>query len=412
MTSPRHQRNCKPVVTALLVMGAGTGYAAAADVYDPATAMLHIPSATVGDATYSDVVVEVARILDGPSGDAPYADRDIYDPSIGEFRVGTVKVGVSTYHNVGIAAARLVSVGSVTGAAVYDGNTLAIPSVSVSGDRRYTHVVVVPGKVLAVAGGLPARGGDVYDPSSHRLTMPGLAANGRVYTNVTVTVDHVISIGGAAISPATPGSTTETFDFSYLFADGQKVTGDFTGTTTNGGLSVTDISNIQVELNGVAFAPVTVDGVSLGNATLQADAWNPATDSFSDTAPVTLYANGALNNFIFSDVDAAKNASPDYLFGYVNDGTNGIHEVLADNFLQTDSFSTSEGNSYQQALDTPGTAADWTLTVAPASGGPTDAPLPPWALGALGVGLVGIASRRLALSRPGNRSTTARSPHR
>jgi hypothetical protein len=191
----------------------------------------------------------------------------------------------------------------------------------------------------------------------------------------------VVALLGAS---ASAGAGTVTFDFSYGFGDGQYVTGDFTGTTTNGGRSVTNISNIQVQLDGVGFAPVVVVGVTLGNATLQADTWNPSTASFSDTIPVTIYANGVLNNFIFSDVDAATNTSPDYEFGYINDATNNLYSVVAANFLQG-----------QEALDSPGDAADWTLTEVQ-TGVQTDGPIPLLALGALGAGLVGIASRRAA----------------
>jgi len=44
---------------------------------------------------------------------------------------------------------------------------------------------------------------------------------------------------------------------------------------------------------------------------------------------VTIYQNGALNNFVISDVDAAGNTSPDYEFAYINDATNGIFQVTA-----------------------------------------------------------------------------------
>src|ERR1700691_5212802 len=136
----------------------------------------------------------------------------------------------------------------------------------------------------------------------------------------------------AALLGASAAASASTFDFSYVFADGQQVTGDFIGTTTNGGQSVTNISNIQVQLNGIAFAPLG----GVGNATLQANAWVPSTGTFTDTTPVTIYANGALNNFVISDVDAATSASPDYEFGYINDSTNGIYQVVAANFLQSD----------------------------------------------------------------------------
>jgi len=180
-----------------------------------------------------------------------------------------------------------------------------------------------------------------------------------------------------------------TYDFTYTFSDGQEVTGSFNGVSTDGGLAVTDISNIQVALNGIAFAPVVVGGVTLGNATLQANAWNPSSATFTDSTPVTIYANGALNNFVFSDVDAAVNSSPDYEFAYLNDATNGIYQAVAANFLQTDSFSTAEGNATQLALDSPGNTASWTLSeVVPV---PVPAPV---LLLASGLGLFGLVGRR------------------
>jgi hypothetical protein len=193
----------------------------------------------------------------------------------------------------------------------------------------------------------------------------------------------------AALLGASAVASASTFDFSYSFADGQEVTGDFTGTTANGGQSVTNISNIQVQLNGIAFAPVTTGGVTYGNATLQANTWNPTLAAFDDTTPVTIYANGALNNFIFSDVDASTNTSPDYEFAYINDATNNVFQAVAANFLQSDAFSKAEGNSTQLAIDSPGTAANWTLTEV--------APVPiPAALGlfASGLGLFGARGRR------------------
>ena len=193
-------------------------------------------------------------------------------------------------------------------------------------------------------------------------------------------------IAAALIGTSTAASASSgIFDFTYSFGDGQEVTGDFTGTTTDGGQSVTNIGNIQVQLNGIAFAPVVSNGVTLGNATLQANNWNIAEAAFDDTTPVTVYAIGALNNFAFSDVDAAVNSSPDYEFSYINDSTNGINEAVAANFLQSDSFS---GNSTQLALDTPGNASNWQLSEVAAV--PAPATL---ALLAVGLGVLGFRGR-------------------
>jgi len=194
----------------------------------------------------------------------------------------------------------------------------------------------------------------------------------------------------AAIVAAALGASAlvsaQNFDFSYTFGDGQQVTGSFTGVTTNGGQSVTDIGNIQASLNGIAFAPVTVNGVTYGNATLQANAWNSGLEAFDDTTPVTIYANGALNNFIFSDVDAATNTSPDYELAYINDGANGIFQLVAANFLQSDSFSTAEGNATQLAIDAPGVASEWKLSEVSPVPLPDTLPLLLSGLGLLGLG--------------------------
>lgn len=210
--------------------------------------------------------------------------------------------------------------------------------------------------------------------------------------HVLVAAILLATFGGRALadSPAT-------FNFSYTFGDGQQVTGSFTGVSTDGGQSVTQISNLAVTLNGIPFAPVAVNGATLGNTPLQLNAWNTTLETYDDTTPVTIYANGALNNFVISDVDAAVNSSPDYYLTYINDPVAGS-TVVAANFLQTDSFSTAEGNTNQLAIDSPAVASSWQLTEG-AAGTSGDGPMPLWAIGALGAGLVAVARWRLHAPR-------------
>jgi hypothetical protein len=179
---------------------------------------------------------------------------------------------------------------------------------------------------------------------------------------------------------ASAAASADTFDFSYLFADGQDVTGSFTGTSTDGGQSVTNASNIQVSLNDIAFTGGAGSQLILNTWNTSTETWNSA------SSPTTIFKNGALNNFSISDADASINTSPDYEFAYLNDPANA--GVVAANFLQSDSFSVG---STQLAIDAPGIASSWKLTdVSPV---PIPAALP---LLMSGLGLLGFARRRRA----------------
>jgi hypothetical protein len=188
----------------------------------------------------------------------------------------------------------------------------------------------------------------------------------------------------AAVCAALTGGAAHaasTYDFTYTFTDGQQITGSLLGTSANGGQTVTNVSGLQVSFNGIAFAG--------GAGPLQLNAWNTATESFTDSAPVTIYANAALNNFSISDVDTAVNTSPDYEFSYINDPALGT-EVVAANYLHSDSF--SGPGATQLDIDAP-TSGTWTLAAAPV---PLPASLPLLASSLGGLGLLGIGRRRIA----------------
>ncbi|HXO57260.1 MAG TPA: hypothetical protein VN866_12065 [Mycobacterium sp.] len=188
----------------------------------------------------------------------------------------------------------------------------------------------------------------------------------------------------AAVCAALTGGAAHasTFDFSYTFTDGQVITGSLMGTSTDGGQTVTNISDLQVSFDGVAFLG--------GQGPLQIDTYNPATETFTDTTPATISANGALNNFVISDVDAVV-GTPDYEFLYINDPNPFVgSQVVAQNFLQTN----SSGDSTQLGIDEPANAGAWTLTAATPVPLPATLPLLASALG--GLGLFGIGRRRIA----------------
>jgi hypothetical protein len=68
---------------------------------------LTIPAVTVGNATFSNMVVTVAGIVSGPSGGAPSGNADSYNPANNELTIPSVTVGANTFNNVIIKVGNL-----------------------------------------------------------------------------------------------------------------------------------------------------------------------------------------------------------------------------------------------------------------------------------------------------------------
>jgi hypothetical protein len=156
---------------------------------------LRMPTVTVGNVVYSDVVVTLGGIVIPPNGTSPSSNGATYDPATQHLTVPSVLVGSTTYFNVVITVGSLVSIGGVTGADQFNGTYLTIPSVLFNGSV-YSNVVINIGSKISVAGGMPNSAQDEYDPQTNILTIPGIQYNGTVYSNVTVTPTHIVSVGG------------------------------------------------------------------------------------------------------------------------------------------------------------------------------------------------------------------------
>jgi hypothetical protein len=184
----------------------------------------------------------------------------------------------------------------------------------------------------------------------------------------------------AAALGASAVASADNFDFSYVFTDGQEITGSFSGLTANGGQSATGISNLQVSFNDIAF--------SGGAGPLVLNTWNTSSETFNaPSSSTTIFANASQNNFGISDVDQSVNSGPDYFFNLVNDPTHPLvgSSVTAFNALQSDAFSGPGGIQF----DTDNLTGTWTLTDVSA------VPLPPGLpLLLSGLALFGIVARR------------------
>jgi hypothetical protein len=179
-------------------MFAAATRAGAVDTYDPATRQLTIPTLKIGAATYSDVVVGIARVVSGPSGKLVIGSVDSYDLATGELKVPEVFVGSAAYFNVVVAIEYLASIGSVSGADGFSDGVLTVPTLQ-QGNMLYTGVkMTVPlANVIGISGGMPAAIRDQFDPADNALIIPAVQVGSKVYTNVTVSANdgNVLSVG-------------------------------------------------------------------------------------------------------------------------------------------------------------------------------------------------------------------------
>ncbi len=260
------------------------------DTYNGAD--LTIPAVSVGSATFSNMVVTVASIVSGPSGTAPYGSEDSYNPANNELTIPAVMVGTRTFYNVIIKVGSLVSVGSVSGADVFTGTDLIIPSVQVLGGAIYNNVVITIGSIQSAGGGMPGNVRDVYNAATKELTIAAVEVSGHVYTNALITPGRIVSINNAVASAN--GSITG----AWVRGVTVTLSGAASGTTTtdvNGNYSFSNLPSGQSvtftpSLAGYLYAPtgqtVPIPAGSTAAVTVPAMSASPVYASYSITGTV------------------------------------------------------------------------------------------------------------------------------
>ena len=230
----------RSALPAALLLTAGPGVGRAADTY--VNGVLTIPSVIIGNADYTNLVVDVQSIAVPPTAiSVALLPGDIWNPVTAELYAATANVGPTSYYNGVGRIGNLVSIGSVAGADTYAGGSLQLPAVQVLGGSVYTgvQVAVAPQDIQGVAGGMPQVRQNVYDPTTHQLTVPVAAFNGRYYTNVTATVlpGQVQQVqGGPQLQDTVLYSFTGGSDGAEPFVSViQGTDGNFYGTTFYGG---------------------------------------------------------------------------------------------------------------------------------------------------------------------------------
>jgi hypothetical protein len=196
-----------------------------------------------------------------------------------------------------------------------------------------------------------------------------------------VTSMKKILTAAAILATLTTGiANAENFDFSYTFTNSDSltpsyasvdtITGSFMGTLDPSTTLISNISDIQVSFDGVAFmGPLIATG------------WNTTTSAYDDTIAAVVSTNAALNNFAFADTDVAVNTGWNNGFVFINDPNYGQNLLAFNNYVQDSNSNTLS------VLDTTANAT-WTVTAVPV---PAALPM---MLSGLGV-LAAAARRRL-----------------
>lgn len=215
----------------------------ATDTFNTQTQQLTVPSVTIGNATFSNMIVQVtlADIVVAPNGSTPSWNVDTYNPVNNELQIPAVNVGGTIYYNVVVTVGSLLSIGSVTGADTYSAaaGTVTIPEVQLGG-VIYTNVAATVSSIQSRGGGMPKSTVDVYTPSSKQLAVAAVQAAGSVYTNALVTPGTIKSVGGqlpvesSLYSFGAVAGDSANFGYSYGGII-QGADGDFYGTASAGG---------------------------------------------------------------------------------------------------------------------------------------------------------------------------------